>query len=227
MVHSSAVYIDLELTCWDGPPAPGRKPEIIEIGAVEMNLSDLTIVREAAYLIRPRHLDVSTRCTNLTGIVLQDLRSAPRFSEALARFVSDFTPGEKLCCCWGRDADLLRAECRECHTAFPLRNVMDVGQLFWHLSLLKLQPSLQNAVAMMDLAFVGVPHTALADARNTALVHAAILRRQRRQAEPIVQGANPPVGTPRSTLLAEKLGPVLASFPSLPQCAAPGSKSDR
>ncbi len=200
-VHSTALYIDLELNCWNGPPPAGRAPEIIEIGAVEVDLNDLRLVREAAYFIRPRHLYVSTRCTNLTGIMQEDLESAPRFPEVLARFIADFAPAEKLCCCWGRDADLLQAECRKHQVPFPLRNIRDIAQLFWHLSLRRDQPGLQTAVELMGLVFSGVPHTALADARNLALVHTALLRRQRRQIEPTAPEVTMPVETTRSTLL--------------------------
>jgi hypothetical protein len=47
------------------------------------------------------------------------------------------------------------------------------------LFLLKQQVSLEKAIEILELAFDGMPHTALADPRNTARVHAALIRRMR------------------------------------------------
>ena len=52
--HPRSLYIDVEMTCWTGPPPPGMKQEIIEIGIAEMDLRTLDITREASYFVRPR-----------------------------------------------------------------------------------------------------------------------------------------------------------------------------
>jgi hypothetical protein len=56
--------------------------------------------------------------------------------------------------------------------------------LFPGLFLLKQQVSLAKAVDMLEFGFDGAPHTALPDARNTARVHAAIIRRMKREPDP-------------------------------------------
>jgi hypothetical protein len=61
---------------------------------------------------------------------------------------------------------------------------LDLAQLFQGLFLLKQTASLRDAIGMLELEFDGVPHGALVDARNTARVHAAVIRRMRRQPEP-------------------------------------------
>jgi hypothetical protein len=43
--HHSALYIDLELSCWAGAPPRGMRQEIIEIGVVELDLATLEITR--------------------------------------------------------------------------------------------------------------------------------------------------------------------------------------
>ena len=63
-----AIYLDLEWSCGEGAIPAGRYPELIEIGAVEVELRNLTTVKEAAYLIRPRFIDVSVFCTQITGL---------------------------------------------------------------------------------------------------------------------------------------------------------------
>ena len=66
----------------------------------------------------------------------------------------------------------------------PIRHVIDLAPLFQGLFLLKQMASLHNAVSMLGLTFDGVPHGALPDARNTALLHAEVLRRMRREPDP-------------------------------------------
>ncbi len=48
--YSHVLYLDLEWTCWNVPPPVGMKPEIIEIGVAEMDMSTLSIIQETAYL---------------------------------------------------------------------------------------------------------------------------------------------------------------------------------
>ena len=66
--HTRSIYIDVEQSCWTGPPPPGMRQEIIEIGVVEMDLQTLEITRERARFVRPRRWEISDRCTELTGI---------------------------------------------------------------------------------------------------------------------------------------------------------------
>ncbi|QNI32087.1 exonuclease domain-containing protein [Alloacidobacterium dinghuense] len=209
-MHERAIYVDLEWTCWDGHPPAGRVREIIEIGAVEVNLNSLEIVREASYLVRPRHLDISSRCTRITGILATDLKSARAFQEVLNAFVTEFSPSEKLCCTWGRDDnDVLTEACRTHGLRSPMRNVIDLSHLFWRLFLLRQQASLTSALSMLGLHFDGVAHTALADARNAARIHAEIIRRMRLGPKLPSEIHAEPTNSPRSTLLGEKLRQVL------------------
>ena len=209
--HQHALYFDLEFTCWDAAVPVGRKPEIIEIGAVEADLNSLAIVREAAYLIRPRHLDISNRCTSITGLTRDDLREAPSFEEVFERFVREFDPQRKLCGTWGRDANIFSEACRAHGLRTPLRHIVDVGELFWRAFLLRELPGLRAAVEMLGLEFDGAPHMALADARNTAHVHAAIIRRMRRMPDPAPARGAPPAPPEQPTLLGQKLAQLLDS----------------
>jgi inhibitor of KinA sporulation pathway (predicted exonuclease) len=74
--HAHALYLDLEWTCWDAPPPPGMRQEIIEIGIVEMDLLTLAVTEEASYFIRPRRWEISPMCTRLTGITSEDISKA-------------------------------------------------------------------------------------------------------------------------------------------------------
>jgi DNA polymerase III epsilon subunit-like protein len=152
-------------------------PAIIEIGIVEMDLTTLKVNRERSHFVRPEKFEISSRCTRLTGITTDHIRAGKRFPEVLASVVKEFTPSEALCCTWGNDADLIARECERHGLRTPLRNLLDLAHLVRGLLLLRDTPSLDWAVAALDLTFAGVRHTAVGDARNTALVHAAVLRR--------------------------------------------------
>ena len=181
--HSSALYLDLEMTYWNGPPPPGLKQEIIEVGVIEMDLETLNITREAAYFVRPRRWEVSSACTQLTGITSADIQSARPFAEVLTTLTEQFQPSGKICGTWGEDAALIARTCNSQGIKSPLRNLLDVSQFFQRALLLRQQVGLGKAVEMLGFDFDGVPHGALADARNTAWVHAAIIRRMRREAD--------------------------------------------
>lgn len=203
--HRRAIYIDIESSFWAGPPPPGLAHSIIEIAFVEMDLQTLTITREKAHFVRPTRWDISDRCTRFTGITSGDIRTACPFPEVITSLTTQFAPSDALCCTWGNDAVPIAATCHEHGLRMPLRNLLDLAQLFQGLFLLKQAASLRAAVSMLGLEFEGIPHGALPDARNTALVHAAVLRRMRRQPDLLPAVAEGSTQPPGLTLFGEKL----------------------
>ena len=77
--------IDLEATCWQGPPPPGEEHEIIEIGNAVLHVGDLHVEPGPEILVRPTRSSVSPFCTELTSITQEmlDERGLP-FAEAVA-----------------------------------------------------------------------------------------------------------------------------------------------
>ena len=62
------LVVDLESTCWDGPPPPGQTSEIIEIGLCTVDLKALTRTEKRSLLVKPVRSNVSEFCTKLTTI---------------------------------------------------------------------------------------------------------------------------------------------------------------
>jgi inhibitor of KinA sporulation pathway (predicted exonuclease) len=213
--HSRAVYIDVELTCWSGPPPSGMKPEIIEIGIVEMDLAMLTITRERSHFIRPRRWEISSKCTKLTGITAGDIRLAQHFPQVLDAVIDEFAPSKALCCMWGHDAALIADTCKLHGLKSPLRNLLDLAHLVKGLFLLKQNPSLKHAIQLLGLEFHGVAHTAIVDAHNTARTHAAVIQRMRED----LGHSRAPVNNIRRKVqlsnFAEKLKQSLSECPEL------------
>jgi inhibitor of KinA sporulation pathway (predicted exonuclease) len=187
--YSNVLYLDLEWTCWNVPPPPGMKPEVIEIGVVAMDMRTLSVTQEAAHFIRPRRWEISDKCTKLTGITADDIRSAKPLDEVLAAVTKKFQPANKACCAWGDDVSVLARTCKSLGLASPFRHPVDLSGTFQGIFVTKEQASLSAAIKMLGLDFDGVPHGALPDARNTARLHASILRRMRREPDP----APPPI----------------------------------
>lgn len=208
--HGRGLYIDIEMTCWSTTPPLGMKPEIIEIGVVEMNLHTLKITRESSYFVRPKRWEISQHCTELTGITKDDIQKARSFPEVLQLLKEEFTPGKALCGAWGNDANLIEATCHAYGIKTPLRYRLDLSQLFPWLVLLKQTPSLRDAIAMLGLEFDGVPHGALVDARNTARIHAALIHRMRREPDPVAASVKPAIEASPITPFGEKLRRAIA-----------------
>lgn len=187
--HPVAIYLDLEMTCWNTTPPIGMKPEIIEIGLVAMDLSKLEILDEASYFVRPKRWEVSATCTKLTGITDQDIRSAKPLAEVLASLVKRFDPQGKPCCTWGEDVPILAQKCREIGLPSPFRFAIDLSRVFQGAFATKEQIGLKAATEILSMKFDGIPHGALPDARNTAFVHASLLRRMHREPDPIRQSS--------------------------------------
>jgi hypothetical protein len=92
---------------------------------------------------------------------------------------------------------------------------MDLSRLFQTAFVMKQQLSLGSAIKMMGLDFDGAPHNALADARNTALLHAAMLRRMRGLPDlPVRPVVEPP--TVAVSPFAQKLKKCLQGYPPWP-----------
>jgi len=176
-----ALYLDLEMTCWPGPPPPGMQQDIIQIGVIEANLDTLSISREACYYVRPRNSTVSEYCTAFTGITEQRIRREGKpFGEVIATITRKFGPQGKSCFTWGNDAAALISACDCAAVAYPF-NIIDLAFLYQLETGSRVAVSLENALLHLGLEFVGTPHDALIDARNTALLHMAMLLRTRRQ----------------------------------------------
>jgi inhibitor of KinA sporulation pathway (predicted exonuclease) len=147
----------------------------------------------------------------MTGITEADVKRAQSFPEVLDSLAERFLFRKSLCCTWGNDAELIASSCQTYGRKTPLRSHLDLSRLFQGMFLLKQTPGLGDAVKMMGLKFDGVPHGALADARNTAHVHAAMIRRMRREPELISSPGEQPGEVPQITSFGHKLLQALAS----------------
>jgi inhibitor of KinA sporulation pathway (predicted exonuclease) len=174
-----ALVLDVEETCWDGPPPPGMEPEIIEIGVAELDMRELSILREASFLVRPVRSEVSVYCTALTGHTADSLRRNGRpLAEVFRTFSKNFGPAKKVLMSWGDDwKDLARdAALAGAPDPFPREAFQNIGQMFTLMSGSRTRLGLVAALEFAGLSFEGIPHRSVVDARNTAILYAHYAR---------------------------------------------------
>jgi len=184
---SRVLVLDLELTCWEGPPPPGMHSEIIQIGVVELDTGDLTLTREGVFFINPVHSTVSPYCTELTGITPEQLRRFGRNGEDVFRSIyKKFGPSNKACFVWGRDGDTINESAFYLPDGKPFEAI-NLSLQFSILMGTQKKHGLLEALNLMGLGFNGRQHDALIDARNTARLLAEMMRKIRtvRSATPL------------------------------------------
>ena len=219
---TTALYLDLEMNCSDELQSSLNKsdPEIIEIGICRLDVPSLRIAHETNYLVRPLHLDISLRCTAITGLTRDDLKSAPSFKDVLASIRRDW-PVNATCFAWGKDGDILERDCRKNHLDIPFRRFLDLNQIVRSALLLEQQPGVHSAMELLGLSADGGAHMAVIDARNTARIHAELFRRCRAE-----KTTNAPIDQTRSSKSTTWCGQLLEkSLGALSSSAADGSNT--
>jgi inhibitor of KinA sporulation pathway (predicted exonuclease) len=149
------VVIDLEATCWRGPPPPGQVKEIIEIGVCVLETATLSRRGKASLLCRPSRSQVSPFCTELTTLTPEMVAGGVPFAEACADLAARLGTPERTFASWGDfDRRLLEEQCAREGVKYPLSPThLNVKNLF------ALVHGLPEEIGMMQaLRAAGVPH---------------------------------------------------------------------
>ncbi|MBO4288890.1 MAG: exonuclease domain-containing protein [Lachnospiraceae bacterium] len=170
------IFIDLEMT----PVAASKLPsggslrsEVIEIGAVALDERN-NVIGSFDEFVRPVHTDhVADNITGLTGIGTEQVAQAAPFTEVFPRFLEWCGP---VCTfyAWSRnDQAQLIKECDDkgIDADKQLRGWKDFQEIFVRKFGYERRMSLSAAITLAGLDFKGRPHSALADAENTAALY--------------------------------------------------------
>jgi len=114
------LVIDLESTCWEGPPPPGQVSEIIEVGVCTVDVASLERVEKRSLLVKPVQSEVSEFCTRLTTLTADHLKEAGSLADATRILKKEFFSQERLWASWG-DYDRRQFErvCKERGVGYP------------------------------------------------------------------------------------------------------------
>src|SRR5689334_6339207 len=75
-LFDQVLVIDIESTCWQGPPPRGQLSEIIEIGLCAVDLRTLERLEKRSIMVKPVRSRVSEFCTSLTTLTNDDVVNA-------------------------------------------------------------------------------------------------------------------------------------------------------
>ena len=166
------LFVDLELTCWEGEPPSGESPEIIRIAVVEKRTDKIPREgRSTDLMVRPVRSHVSEYCTQLTGITPEDARRGRPFTEVCAGLRRDFGSVSTTWAAWGDDRTVLEEHCirEKCNMPFA-GPYIDVGTLWSLITGASSSTGLISALKQAGMEFEGIPHRPLDDALNAARI---------------------------------------------------------
>ncbi|MGL6075690.1 MAG: exonuclease domain-containing protein [Fimbriiglobus sp.] len=169
------LVIDIESTCWTGPPPSGMISDIIEIGICPIDLASLTRLERRSIFVKPERSEVSDFCTELTTISPAMLQGAMTFREACSILKKEYLSAQRTWASYGDyDRNQFQRQCTDTGVPYPF------GPTHWNIkSLLAVFLGLPTEVGTLDslahlgVVFEGTNHRAHDDAWNVAelLIH--------------------------------------------------------
>lgn len=172
---SKYVIVDLEMC--NVPKGIKRdtynwRNEVIQIGAVVVDES-LNITDEFMTLVSPEFGVVDNFIEKLTGISRKDVQGAPRFKEAIEKFVG-WLPNDAILVSWSEnDENQIRKELEAKGITIDgidnfLDNWIDCQKTFGEKMNAQKNYKLSEALIIADIDYDEGEHDALVDAKNTA-----------------------------------------------------------
>lgn len=174
------IIFDLEATCWGSrEESQNNTSEIIQIGAIKIDLKESRVHSVFDSLIRPKlSKPLSEYCTKLTGLKSKDVYRAEYFEQVYPKFV-EFCGSKynNTLVAWGAyDARMINEACIRESLEYKLPgHYINASLLFKEYKGLKKKTGLEKALESLGYKFIGQPHDGLADALNTARIFTHML----------------------------------------------------
>jgi inhibitor of KinA sporulation pathway (predicted exonuclease) len=180
-VLDQVLVVDVESTCWDGPPPDGQRGEIIEIGVCALEVDSLERGERRSILVRPEHSEVSPFCTELTTLTAADVESGVDFATACATLRKELRSEQRVWASYGDyDRRQFQRQCADAGVRYPFGirhlNVKTLFALGWGLAE---EVGMDEALRLADLPLEGTHHRGVDDAWNIAALLALMLRTHR------------------------------------------------
>jgi inhibitor of KinA sporulation pathway (predicted exonuclease) len=177
----SILVVDVESTCWRGPPPPGQISEIIEVGVCELDLDSLIPRAPTSILVRPQSSEISGFCTELTSLRPADVSDADDLTEACRRLQREFRSRDRVWASYGDyDRQQFEHNCGHYGIGYPFGpSHINVKMLFALMGGLPSPIGMVAALERLGLEALGTHHRGLDDAHNVARILARLLARGR------------------------------------------------
>ena len=166
------LVLDLEATCCDKGSIARNHMEIIEIGAVMVDPTTLTIVHKFQTFVKPiRHPILTEFCTSLTSIAQTEVDRAPTYPEAsalLKNWLSGYSNG--VFGSWGDyDRKQFKQDSNFHQLPFPIAYPhVNLKKMFTETQGLHKRYGMEQALEVVGLWLEGTHHRGIDDARNIA-----------------------------------------------------------
>jgi inhibitor of KinA sporulation pathway (predicted exonuclease) len=171
------LVIDLEATCWDGPPPAGQTSEIIEIGVCPLELSTSRRLGKRSILIKPTRSKVSDFCTRLTTLTADQLAGGITFTAACEILRREYQSRERVWASVGDyDRTMFQKQCEATGVPYPFGpRHLNVKTLFAISRGLPHEIGMSEALDLMGVPLEGTHHRGGDDAWSIAGILAELL----------------------------------------------------
>lgn len=172
------LIIDLECTC---DPDPAYRGEVIEIGAVLVDVPEMALIEQLQLFTKPTSTEVNAFCTQITGIASETVHDAPSFRgrmRELGDFVSEH--GIDTWASYGKyDKNQFMRQCEREDVVNPLGKLNHINLksvVGSHFGYGKISPGLNAALQLTQIERHGKAHCGLDDAKSAAGVLGWLLK---------------------------------------------------
>lgn len=177
---NNIIVLDIEATCSDDSRWKRHNhSEIISIGVVEIEMSNLRIIPRENILVKPEKTKITDYCTMITGLTQEELdeKGIP-FEHVCLRLKTKYNTHKKTWASFGtKDKKLLRAQCFANNIDYPMNGqYYDIQNLTALLLGMREERSLCESLELFDMKFEGIVHNGLDDAKNAARILVKLLQ---------------------------------------------------
>lgn len=172
------VVIDVEATCWEGPPPEGEENEIIEIGVCLVNVVSQNIEDRQSILVKPQYSQVSPFCTQLTTLTQKQVDQGISFQEACTLLQKKYHTKERVWASFGDyDRRQFERQCERFQQPYPF-GISHFNVKTWFALMYKLPHEIGMAAALEKarLPLVGTHHRGMDDAVNIGSIVIKLLQ---------------------------------------------------
>ncbi len=177
--YDQIIVVDVECTCWEGPPPPGQENEIIEIGICRLRANG-DRMEKRSLLVKPEHSTVSAFCTELTSLTQEQVDAGMTFAEACAILEKEYRTRQRVWASYGDfDRQQFERQCAAWNVRYPFSPThLNIKTLFTLARAMRHDVGMAQALELAGIPLEGRHHRGDDDAWNAArLLSLALLER--------------------------------------------------
>lgn len=175
------LVVDVEASCWNGPPPPDEVSEIIEIGFCILNVNTGERSDKTSILVKPSRSSISPFCTELTTLTQGQADQGIPFEAACQILRKKYESRRRAWASYGMyDLKMFDIQCADFGVEFPF------GSRHFNIKYLhaiaqgqKRESGMAHALQGLGLPLEGTHHRGDDDAWNSAAILGALLKRLR------------------------------------------------